>query len=110
MSPDLEERWTQAQEHWNGGLGFLRPDRPGGPASGRVGWLGLGWGEVAVEVHRRWRGRNKKLIDDPPQLEEQWTQDLKRKAADRHKHAEPKQKQFWPGTLAPRAVKKQKKR
>ena len=47
----------------------------------------------AVEAHRGWRGRNKKLIDDPPQLEEQWTQDLKRKAAER---TEPKPQRFWP--------------
>ncbi len=50
------------------------------------------WEEITVEAHRRWRGRNKKLIDDPPQLEEQWLQDLKRKAAER---TEPKPQRFW---------------
>lgn len=54
------------------------------------------WAEMTVEAHTRWRGRNKKLIDEPPKLEEQWTQDLKRKAEQRRRRAEPKPQKLWP--------------
>lgn len=54
------------------------------------------WGEVAVETHIRWLGRNKQLIDNPPTLEEQWEQDLQRKAAERRQRDEPKPQTLWP--------------
>ncbi len=64
------------------------------------------WEIYTVEAHRRWRGRNKKLIDDPPQLEEQWMQDLKRKVAER---TEPKPQRFW-SNISSRGAVKQKNR
>ena len=42
------------------------------------------WKTYSPEAHRRWRGRNKKLIDDPPALEELWEQELKRRAEQRN--------------------------
>ncbi len=42
------------------------------------------WTTYSPEAHRRWRRRNKKLIDEPPALEEQWEQDLKRRAEQRN--------------------------
>ena len=39
---------------------------------------------LSPEAHRRWRGRNRKLIDEPPPLEKQWEQDLKRSAEQRN--------------------------
>ena len=54
------------------------------------------WAEIAVEVHRRWRGRNRRLIDEPPKLEDQWEQDLQRKAEERRQRDEPKPQKLWP--------------
>ena len=50
------------------------------------------WKTITVEAHRRWRNRNKKLIDEPPQLEEKWKQDLQRKASERN---DPRPQPLW---------------
>ena len=42
------------------------------------------WAEMTVEAHRRWRSRNKRLIDKPPGLEAQWEKDVRRKAEERN--------------------------
>ena len=50
------------------------------------------WEGTTVEAHRRWRIRNKKLIEKPPKLEEQWRQHLTQKAEER---PEPRPQGLW---------------
>ena len=54
------------------------------------------WEEVNVESHRRWRGRNKKLIDKPSALQEQWEQGWEWVAKWRRYPAEPTPQMLWP--------------
>ena len=37
------------------------------------------WKTITVEAHRRWRNRNTQLIDNPPQFEGQWEQEMRQK-------------------------------
>ena len=37
------------------------------------------WEEITVDAHRRWRGRNKPLIDDPSELETLWEREMRQK-------------------------------
>ncbi len=51
------------------------------------------WDGTTVEAHRRWRIRNKKLIEKPPQLEEQWREHLKQKVLE--EQPQPRPQRLW---------------